>query len=179
MRLLHPAFGHHFVIVHQAPASSDPWLNIVLGVAAVATTLGVFAGGYLAARYGRKASVSISAEAHTIDGGVVIATRPVVRAVGLFRVKFKDDAGAAVWLTEMYLDDQGGLSSGSKWKQDNIFGPSFVEGGEDLTSTVLFHQPEPKPRVVGWRVSIEITVANRLLPGKGWSWADQVFVPKP
>jgi hypothetical protein len=179
MQFLHPAYRHHFIFVHHTTPPSDTWLNIVLGAAAIATVLGFAGGLYLAVRYGRKLSVAISGETHPTPTGVVIAARPSVRAVGVFRVHFNEERGAVIRATEVYINDDGDLTDGRYWERDDVFGASFVEGGEELTTTTLFQLPEPVSRLVGWRLSIEIRIRNRFIPGSSWSWADQVFVPKP
>ncbi len=172
------------VVAHHAGAvgvPTDHWLNVVLGLGALATVLGATTGFVLAARYGRKASVHLSAEAvETARSGVLVRVRPSVSAVGIFRLRFRKNRGAVVTTTEVWADDEGELHDGRFWDQDAIFGPSFVEGGETLTTTVVFPLGEPPARVVGWRVSIAIAVPRRrLIPHDSWTWADRVFVAVP
>ena len=154
------------------------WLTIVTGLGAVATAAGVAAGACLAMRYGRRASVSVSAKAYPTLTGIVIATRPVVKAVGIFRVKFHGPKGAVVKVTEIYINDSRELQDGLSRDRDAVFGTQFVEAGEELTTTSVFPPTSPSPRVIGWRVSIAIAAPSRLLASGGWR-ADQIFVPRP
>jgi hypothetical protein len=176
MRVFRPTFGHHFFVVHSSGAPSDTWLNVALGVAAILTAVGFIGGLYLAIRYGRKVNISVSGVAYTTASGIVVAARPIVHVVGVFRIRF---AAADVTATEVYINDSGKLEDGRIWTNDKIFGLAFVEGGETLGTTSAFILPIPLPRVIGWRLSAEVATLNRLSPGTNWSWSDQVFVPKP
>ena len=130
----------------------------------------------IAVLYGRKATAGVSATAHLTEEGVLISARPSICAVGIFRLKFADDDGATVRVIEVFRTD-GGLTDGRQWDAKAIFGPSFVEGGETLTTTVIFDLGPPPRGLVGWRVSFGVTSARLLR--QGWSWADQVFVIRP
>jgi membrane associated rhomboid family serine protease len=58
---------------------TDRWLDVMTGVGAATAAVGVVVGGAWALLYGRKASVSISAEAHPLpDGGAILTARPLV-----------------------------------------------------------------------------------------------------
>ena len=175
MRVFRPFYGHHFVIVHDPLQPGDTWLNVVLGVAAILTAIGFLGGLFLAARYGRKVNVSISGVAHKTPTGIVVAARPIVHVVGVFRIRFH---AADVTATEVFINDMGELEDGRTWTNDRIFGLAFVEGGETLGTTSAFILPNPVPRVIGWRLSAEVAARNRLSRGTNWSWSDQVFVPK-
>jgi len=162
------------------PGSSDHWLNVVLGIAAVVTIAAAVIGGIVAGRYGRKATVNLSAEAVPTATGAIVSVRPSVQAVGIFRLRFHGNRGAVVTTTEVWADVAGDLHDGRFWDQDAIFGPSFVEGGETLTTTVVCLLKNLPTAVVGWSVSIAIAVPRRrLIPGDSWTWADRVFVPRP
>ena len=178
MQFLRRAYGHHLIFVHHAPAHGDPWLNVALGAAAIVTILGFAGGLYLAVRYGRRLSVSVTAEAYSTPSGVVLAVRPSVRAVGLFRVKLAKGTGATLKVTEMYIDNAPSLQGARHWIEADVYGDSYVEGGEDLRTTTNFLVPNPVDRVVGWRVSVEINIKKRILPGSSSGWGDQIFVPK-
>ncbi|MGH9007426.1 MAG: hypothetical protein ACRDV6_06915, partial [Acidimicrobiales bacterium] len=81
----------------------DHWLNILTGSGATAAVVGVVGGAAFAARYGRRASLTISATAEPAKGGYLIIVRPCVKAVGIFRVKFtRGSAGSQVLVTEKY-----------------------------------------------------------------------------
>jgi hypothetical protein len=110
---------------------------------------------------------------------VVIAARPSVKAVGVFQVRFREKRGAVVRVTEMFVDTAGTPRAARTYEEEDVFGEAFVEGGEELISTILFPVPSPTAAVIGWRVDFEIRAANRFLPGEAWSWTDQVFVPRP
>ena len=70
----------------------DHLLNFVLGGAAVLTILGVTVGGWFGLRYGRRASVSLTATVDEREGGCLVVIRPSIKAVGILRVKFKKGA---------------------------------------------------------------------------------------
>jgi hypothetical protein len=148
----------------------------VTGLGAGATFAGVAVGAYLAAMYGRRGSVSVSGVAHALPSGVVVTARPCVKAVGLFRVKFQEEGGATVRLTELCkvgLD----LKEGFEWEQSGVFGQQYVDAGEELRTTVIF-QPGLRPEVVGWNLYLRVEATTRLFKSRtGW-WADQVFVPR-
>jgi hypothetical protein len=134
------------------------WLTIVTGLGAVATAAGVAAGACLAMRYGRRASVSVSAKAYPTLTGIVIATRPVVKAVGIFRVKFHGPKGAVVKVTEIYINDSRELQDGLSRDRDAVFGTQFVEAGEELTTTSVFPPTSPSPRVIGFQSPLPLQV---------------------
>ncbi|WP_334173416.1 hypothetical protein [Sinomonas sp.] len=167
--------GHvdHKPAVLNLSTSGLHWTDVVT---AVATATGVVGGALVAIFYGRKASASISAEAHVTDSGVVLTARPAMVGAGIFRIRFAKHEGAKVRVTEVFKVGAN-LVDGLHWDADAVFGESFVEGGETLTTTVVFPIPELFLELVGWRVSFGVT-SSRML-GKGWSWGDQVFVPRP
>jgi len=165
----------------QGTPPPDRWLNVMMGLGAVAAVLAFFGGAYLAARYGRRASVSISAVPHLIPDGVVVATRPVVKAVGVLKVKFHGPRGALVRVAEVYLapKEASGLKEGRHWEEVAVFGEQFAEAGEELATTTLFRLPPLPPSVIGWRVSVGIQAPTRWMPGSSTSWTDRIFVERP
>jgi hypothetical protein len=174
-------WGNHPPVGNPAP---DRWLNLVLGLAAVATVAGVVGGAYLAAQYGRRASISIAATIVPLEvGGVVVAARPVVKAVGLFRVRFHGPHGALVRVRELRLVDPSELPTGMKedryWEAVGVFGDQFAEGGEELTTTVMFRLPSIPHQVVGWIVAVGIEAPTRWVPRSSGAWGDKIFVPRP
>jgi len=86
--------------------------------------------------------------------------------------------GITVRTTEVIRTDTG-LEDGQWWDGEGVFEKAFVEGGETLTTTVLFILGQSFPGLVGWRVSFGVNVERKLFGGPGWSWADQAFVPIP
>ena len=165
--------------------SSDRWLNVMLGLGATAAVMAFLGGLYLSARYGRRASVSISANVYPLpDDGVALATRPVVKAVGIFRVRFRGARGALIRVREMFTapleETEGtGLKRGREWEQATVFGEQFAEAGEELATTTVFRLPPLPPSVIGWTVTIVIQAPTRWLPGSSGAWADRIFVPRP
>ena len=160
--------------------ASDRWVNVMTGFGAAAAGAGVVAGGVLAARYGRRASVSISATAEPLpDGGFIVAARPIVRGVGIFRVKFHGPNGALIRVREVYLSTtDSGMDQGEFWEQAAVFGEQYAEPNEELPTTVLFRLYKPDPAVVGWVVWVGIEAPTRFL-STTTSWADRIFVPRP
>jgi hypothetical protein len=153
------------------------WVDGSEAIGAILTAAAVVAGAVFAVMYGRRATVTISAEVHRSHGRVILAARPSVCAVGLFRLRFHEPEGAGVVVTEVIATDEPYvLADGRHWNAEFVFGPSFVEGGETLTTTVTFDLGPLPPNVAGWRVSLGIDVTRIL---SDWSWADQVFVPVP
>jgi len=160
----------------------DHWLDVMTGFGAAVTGAGVVVGAVFAVRYGRKATVSLSADTVNVPGGnILVRVRPCVQAVGIFRLRFSGTrGGAVVTVTEQWADDKGDLHNGRFWDEDWVFGPSFVEGGETLTTTAVFPIPDIPERVVGWRVAIAINLPRRAaIPSDPWTWADRVFVGRP
>jgi hypothetical protein len=169
----------------KVAGGSDRWLNFALGLAGIATAAGVAGGAYLAARYGRRASISIRATVEALDdGGVIIAARPVVKAVGLFRVNFHGPRGALVRVREHLLVDPDesptGMKQGLYWELVAVFEEQFAEAGEELATTVLFRLPPARDRkVVGWIVAVAIESPTRWMPGSSGAWGDKIFVARP
>lgn len=170
---------------HAAP--TDRWLDVMTGIGATTAAVGVVVGGTWALLYGRKASVSVSAEAHPLpDGGVILTARPLVRAVGLFRVKFYGGAAAAtVDVRELRLDDDaesGTQLSIEKWTEVAAFGEQHADGGEEVPTTVVFRLRKPADNVVGWMVWLDVQASRRwvhVVPNATGSWADRIFIPRP
>lgn len=158
-------------------------LSIMIGAGAVATALGVAAGGVLAGKYGRRASVSIEADVHPSERGVVISVRPTVKAVGVFPVKFLDDPDAVIIrVIDVAVGDSGQLLRGDIRPKRDVFKQQFVEAGEELSTTCVFPPFPVKPNVIGWTVSIVVSAKTRwlrrLLNVSGY-WTDQVFIERP
>ena len=156
------------------------WVDASNAAGSYAAVLGLGGGIVLALRYSRRASVTVTAELHEVSGGAVIAVRPTVRDDGVFPLTFLKKDGATVTVTEMILGEDGKISDGEPWPGP-IFDRQFVEGGETLTTSVLFPLRTIPPNVIGWRVSVEINVRRWLhrQSSKPWSWSDRVFVPRP
>jgi hypothetical protein len=151
-------------MVFATTPAPDHWLNIVLGVAALLTIAGVLIGAFFTVRYGRRASVSLSAEALRTEVGFVIVARPSVKAVGVYRVKFVEGpAGSTAGVTEMYPDASGRLHEGMTYPVHDLFGDSFVDGGEELVTTTLVSVPSPAGSVIGWTVWVRFRAPNRIL----------------
>ncbi len=129
--------------------------------------------------YCRKATAIVAGEAHRAGGDVLIAARPSVRAVGIFRLRFGQDGGSWLRLTEIERGPDS-LVSGRQWDQPiSVFGAgSFVEAGETLTTTVVFDVGRPDEAVLGWRLSFGISV-GRFRKAQDWAWADRMFIPVP
>jgi hypothetical protein len=164
-------------VVTGTPAHHD-WLSIVIGLGAIATVAGVATGAVLAVLYGRKASVAVTASPHLTPTGLVVAARPVVKAVGIFRVKFHATEGVVVRLTEVYIEE-GELKEGRYWTQAGAFDQQYVDAGEELTTTVVFPPVSPPGSVIGWLVYLKIAAPTRLAKFRSAWWMDQVFVPRP
>jgi hypothetical protein len=180
-----PPVRHPHVLFNSYPSvgAPDHWLNILLGAAAAFTVLGLLAAGYAGLRYGRRASLSLTADAHVLDdGSVIISCRPAVRAVGIRRVRFREGDGSVAKVVELKRNEaSGGIADVlAHWEQPAIFGASFVEPGEEVPTTVVFPVGVPEDGVIGWRVSVNVRAPNRSIdPAASWAWADRVFVPRP
>jgi hypothetical protein len=156
----------------------DRWVNVMTGVGAAVAATGILTGGVIAWLYGRKASVSITAKVHRTADGVILATRPLIKAVGIFRVRFQGPHGASVQVRELHLDDNAlaGLRLGDQWEQAAVFGEQHADGGEQLPTTVIFRIRNPAPTVVGWVVWVTVQAPTRWVPNASESWADRIFV---
>jgi hypothetical protein len=113
------------------------WLDASNAAGSIAAALGLLGGVAIAILYGRKATAQVTAKAYLARGSVLLSARPSICAIGLFRLRFAREDGATVRVTEM-VQTKDGLSDGRYWDADAVFGESFVEGGETLTTTVLF-----------------------------------------
>jgi hypothetical protein len=159
-----PFFGHPLLHHAAFSGSSDHWLNIVLGLAALATLAGFAAGAIFTGRYGRRASVSLSAKATPVPGGYLIVARPSVKAVGVFRVKFtKGEEGSQLQVTQVFIDAEWQPVRVPDERRSNLFGDSFVEGGEELTTTTVIAVPKPPASVIGWFLWLQVCAPNRFL----------------
>ncbi len=166
-----------------ADSSPDHWLNVVVGLGAISGLLAVAVGGFFTARYGRRGSVSISATYFESPQIWAIIARPSIKGVGVFRIRI----GHSRVAVEVVRFDADGrfLSSGSPIVQEDIFAESFVEGGEELLTTVLVPVGEPDEYVQGWFARIQIRAQPRFLRGEVLGrfrdrdsyWYDTVFVP--
>ncbi len=175
---------------HDPVPAPDHWLNVVLALGALAAVAGLIGGAYLAGRYGRRASVSIKAEAHENPTGVLIVARPSVKSVGIFRIKFHKERGAVVKATEVYIDGAGVVKVDGRSRPNlDVFGnDSLVEGAEQLLTTVLILMPKPTQSVIGWLVDLDVRARHRFLyyilkivpkvGDRGYFWTDRVFVPR-
>lgn len=134
------------------------------GLGAALGGLAVVIAAIFALRYGRRASVSISARVRSSEAGLFIEARPSVKAVGAFRVKFRKGAeGSTVTVTQMWQDMNGTINEGLTYPPENsVFGDSFVDGGEELLTTTLIPIPGVTQRsVIGWTVWFEVRGAGR------------------
>jgi hypothetical protein len=160
----------------------DRWFVVVTGTGAIAATIGVAVGGGAALLYGRRASASLSAKVEPIvdSNKVILVARPVVKSVGLFRVKLHGNNSIEVRECRLDPDSEFGLSTVSTpfWTASEIFGEQQIDGGEELTTSQVFLLRAPPPDVVGWLVGLNVQ-ATRWLPSASDEWEDQVFVPKP
>jgi hypothetical protein len=154
------------------------WFAIVTGIGSLAAAAGVATGAVLAILYGRKASVSVTASPHRTPSGVVVAARPIVKAVGIFRVKFHATEGVTVRLTEVYIEE-GELKEGRSWTKIGAFDQQYFDAGEELPTTVVFPPIDPPGSVIGWLVYLKIAAPTRLVKFRSAWWMDQVFVPRP
>jgi hypothetical protein len=111
-------------------------------------------------------------------GTLLMAARPSVRAVGVFRLAFADDESCSISVTEVWSTTDG-LVDGATWRSPAIFGTSVVEAGESIWTTVLFDLGPPADYLVGWRVVLDVALTRRFRPGRDWVWDDRVFVPAP
>lgn len=179
-------------VVHRdqalTPDHPDHWLNVALGAGGIMAVIGaavtigtVIVGWWLSRRYGRRASVRVAASAHTTQGGIVIACRPSVKAVGIFPVKFEDEGGAVLKVTEIVADRDGIRDDTSRvWEMGTLFTAEYVDSGEELTTSVLFPIGTPVDAAIGWRVSIAIRAPqHRWITEASVAWNDRVFVARP
>lgn len=160
------------------------WATIVTAVGALIAATGVLVGGSYATLYGRRASVSLSAEAHKIPDAFLVATRVRVKAVGVFRVKFHETVGATVRLSEARIADDGSLhveseDSGRSWAETKAFAQQYVDPGEELSTTITFGPLHPEESVVGWMAFVYIYAPTRLARVRTAYWADRIFVARP
>jgi hypothetical protein len=166
----------------------DTLLDVLTELGAGAGVLAVLGGGTLAALYGRRASISLSGEVHEIPNAFVVSIRPVVKAVGIFRVKLDETRGARVRLCEAFIDGDGNLRVDDDpahrninwWEHSETFRQQYVDPGEELTTSVVFAPLTPSsPSVVGWYAFLKIYAPTRLTRVRTAWWADQIFLPHP
>ena len=144
--------------------------------AAVATCLAFLGGIWIAVKYGCKANASIAGTAYMSNGRWYVVVRPSVQAVGVFRLRFPDDYGTWIQVTEV-RDHNGKLSDGRSWSKDRIFNLDFVEAGETLTTSVLFPLGSEGSELVGWRLILVVRTMRWPAAAQVWEWSDTTFVP--
>ena len=169
---------------------SHHWANIVISVG---TGVGAFVaavGAGYGTLYGRRASVSLSGEAHVIPeaaavppGSFLVVARVRVRAVGLLKVKFHEETGAEVRLAEAYVNGDGVVQVEPEdpersWSEQQAFGQEYVDPGEELSTSVTFAPLRPDDSVVGWMAFVYIHAPTRLKKFRTAFWADRVFIPR-
>jgi len=173
------AVEHH----HGDPIPVLHWLavhglNLVIGLGAGAGAVAVAAGGVLAFLYGRRASASVSAEVHSRPEGYLVIARPVIRAVGLYRVKFQETDGVMVRLREVHLDNDE-LVERECMVYPGAFGQQYVDAGEELSTSVTFPPLRPPESVIGWLVFLDVAAPTWLARFRTGVWRDQTFIPRP
>jgi len=160
-----------YPVIHDSNGPPDHWLNIALGIAAMVTAAGVVVGAVFTARYGRRASVSLSASVEETTQGYLIIARPSIKAVGVFRVRFvKGRDGSSVGATELYLASNGDPTPAKEYSRHNILGDAFVDGGEELITTSLVPVPNPPDSVIGWAVWVVVYAPNRFVRLRWTAW---------
>jgi hypothetical protein len=152
------------------------WSDAFSAAGATAAVIATVGGAVVAIRYGRKATAQIEASVYEAGNTILLAARPSVRAVGVFRLAFADDCRTTV--TEVWTTREG-LVQGRKWGSRAVFGPSFVEAGETIWTTVVFDLGPPSEYLVGWRAVFDVTVSRRFGRNGEWVWNDRIFVPSP
>lgn len=160
------------------------WATIVTGVGALIAATGILVGGSYATLYGRRASVSLSAEADKIPDAFLVATRVRVKAVGVLRVKFHETVGATVRLSEARIGDDGRLhveseDSGRSWAETKAFAQQYVDPGEELSTTITFGPLYPEESVVGWMAFVYIYAPTRLTRVRIAYSVDRIFIARP
>ncbi len=162
--------------------ASDHWLNFALGLGSIFGIIAVAIGASFTARYGRRGSVSVTAELVRSPQLFAIVVRPSVKAVGVFKIRF---SYSRVTVEVVRYDSDGRyVSSGSPASKENVFADSFVEGGEELLTSVFLPVAQPDSATLGWFARIEVKAPPRFL--RGWLsklpfssssyWYDTVFV---
>jgi len=160
---------HHVVdhLVARLSVSADHWLNVSLGVGAILGGAAVVVGGFFTARYGRRASVSVSAHVQRTAHSCAVVVRPSVKAVGVFKVRLKH---STVKVAEVRREDDGQIRAVDPppWGQDDVFRSAYADGGEELQISVFVPVLMPRENVVAWAARFEITVEPRFLRRLGW-----------
>jgi hypothetical protein len=174
---------HHLLHIHDiAPhAGGVDWLSILLGLAAIVAILG-FAGGLsLALNYGLQASTSLTAEATTlVDGGFLLAVRPVVKGVGPTRVRMTKPAKVRVTQVGVVPNTDAKPDEGKFWENDKVFELHSVEPGEELGTTVLFRLKPGPAELVGWSIELSVHVKKRWWAWRApIVWSNRIFQPAP
>jgi hypothetical protein len=160
------------------PVLASTWSDAFSAAGATAAVAATVGGAVIAARYGRKATAQVEGTAYEAAGTAMVVVRPSVRAVGVFRLVLTDDDGCSVTVTEVWATPDG-LSDGRQWRSEAVFGPNFAEGGETVSTTVVFDVGPPHPQIVGWRGVLDVAVARKFRRDRVWTWDDRIFVPAP
>lgn len=180
---------HSFVRHNPAPSVGFPLATFIEALAATTTIAAFFIGGFLAIRYRRKASVTISGEAHQIPGGYLVVARPSISSVGPFRLRLANERGAVVTVAPVLATANGGTTSGAEKdrpafprqvEDDGRLVDQFVGQGETLHSSSIFRWDTPQAGgqpLLGWRININVRAGGRFR--RGVTWADRDFVPVP
>ena len=109
--------------------SAGVWTDFFTAAGSTAAVAAAAGGAYASVRYGRRATVQVSAGAVQRSGVTVVVVRVSVRAAGFFRLKIHEDRPSTVRVTEVWaLRD--GLADGLYWETGGLFEERFVEPGE-------------------------------------------------
>jgi hypothetical protein len=149
-------------LLGQGPAPSDHWLNIVLGVAGILTGVAVVFGAAFTLRYGRVASVSVTATPKLIHEGILVVVRPSIKAAGVLAVKMFRGRGSLVTVAEV-IQAGNAINLQTSIETENVFEDSFVVGGEELLTTTIVPMPRLSEALLGWSVELKVYAPNRIL----------------
>jgi hypothetical protein len=131
-----------------------PWSTFWAALGSITAAAALLGGAAVAVYFGRKATVSITGDAHSYARQVTLSARPSITAIGYFKFV---PLNASVSVVELLRPLNGELTQADEeWAVDGVFGNQFANGGETLSATTPFNVGPPGDEVVGWLVRIDV-----------------------
>jgi len=167
-----PGFAQHG---HHIASTGFAWSTFWQAVAAVAALTALVGGAVVAYFFGRKATTDLEAKLYETPGGLIVAVRPSVTAVGFRAFRFHTQTSSVTVVPQRMVAGKAVDTPEMLQTLPSAFGPRMAMGGETISTSVIFPVHPPGEDVIGWKVDFHVVRKHRF--GRGKSWDDRVFVP--
>lgn len=145
-------------------------------VSAAVSALVVVCGGYLAQRYLKRVSVSLSAELFAHRGGLALCVGPRIEVRGLGALRLMHSGGVAPVVEIAEYTDAGATTAFVS--RETFAAGTLIRPGESVATSEVFLLEPPGPKSIGWLVSFALPARGGLRRQLIW-WAALIFVPSP